>query len=91
MDWFLYDNGLRHERVKCRCNRCTVWRIIYGLYVDYIICIITDYIIIVIIIIIIIIIIILMISIIIIIVNITIIFLLFICYCYLFIYCYCLH
>ena len=24
MDWFLYDNGLRHERVKCRpcCLRC---------------------------------------------------------------------
>ena len=22
MDWFLYDNGLRHERVKC--HRCTI-------------------------------------------------------------------
>ena len=20
MDWFLYDNGLRHERVKCTCS-----------------------------------------------------------------------
>ena len=36
---FLYDNGLRHERVKCRCNRCNgvtdyIW-IICGLYNMY--------------------------------------------------------
>ena len=22
MDWFLYDNGLRHERVKYTCRLC---------------------------------------------------------------------
>ena len=24
MDWFIYDNGLRHERVKQYCTRLTI-------------------------------------------------------------------
>ena len=26
MDWFLYDNGLRHERVKCQLHKMTILR-----------------------------------------------------------------
>ena len=37
MDWFLYDNGLRHERVKALANRPNLlannWTNIVGKYV----------------------------------------------------------
>ena len=26
MDWFLYDNGLRHERVKCVNYIASIWK-----------------------------------------------------------------
>ena len=32
MDWFLYDNGLRHERVNDNNNLFEVFKILFGKY-----------------------------------------------------------
>ena len=37
MDWFLYDNGLRHERVKHSLHLDQKFVLIYGLFKLYLI------------------------------------------------------